>query len=273
MAAVTYEAFVGTVAERAELPGEDAQRAACATLTTLAERLTTGEVEDLAERLPEGLRPCLDDAATHEAFHADEFLRRVAERAHLDDSAARRATEALFTALARAVGPEELDDVRSELPKDFDPLLDEALRDTPDHLLEVDRGQPGLPLDAFLDRVAERAGVGGDRDRARRAAEAVLEVLAIRITGGQVEDVAPRLPVELRPALARGLTAAGRAARPLSATEFVEQVQRREDVTKGEATQHIRAVMQTVREAIGEDEYADLVAQLPGEYRTLLRPR
>jgi uncharacterized protein (DUF2267 family) len=273
MATVTYEDFVGTVAERAELPGEDARRAACATLTTLAERLSTGEVADLAERLPDGLRPCLDEAASHEAFHADEFLRRVGRRAELDDAAARRAAQALFIALGRSVGAEELQDVRSELPKDFDPLLDEALRETPDHILGVGTGEPAISLDAFLDRVAQLADLGGDRERARRAAEAVLEVLAIRVTGGQVEDLAPRLPPELRDALARGLTAAGRAARPISATEFVEQVQRREDDSKGEATQHIRAVMQALREAIGEDEYRDTVAQLPDEYRTLLRPR
>jgi uncharacterized protein (DUF2267 family) len=272
MATVTYEDFVETVAERAELPGADAQRAACATLATLAERLSTGEVEDLAEHLPVELRACLDEAAAHEAFPVDEFLRRVAQRADLDDATARRAARALFIALGRAVGPEELHDVRSELPKDFDPLLDQALREVPDFVLGDIEGEPAVTLDAFLDRVAQLGGLGGDHELALRAAEAVLEVLAIRITGGQVEDLAPRLPPELRPALARGLAAAGRAARPLSATEFVEQVQRREDVTKGEATQHIRAVMQTLREAVGEDEYRDTVAQLPDEYRTLLRP-
>src|SRR4051794_30783528 len=72
-----YDGFISTVAERADAPPEEAERAACATLQTLAERLTAGETEDIAERLPAQLRSCLDGAGPFEAFHADEFLRRV----------------------------------------------------------------------------------------------------------------------------------------------------------------------------------------------------
>lgn len=81
---VDFEDFIGTVSERAHASAEEAERAACATLQTLAERLTAGETEDVAERLPAELRACLDAAGAYEAFHADEFLRRVGERAGLD---------------------------------------------------------------------------------------------------------------------------------------------------------------------------------------------
>jgi uncharacterized protein (DUF2267 family) len=72
--------------------------------------------------------------------------------------------------------------------------------------------ETGITLDQFLDRISERTGL--DRDAALRAAEAALEVLAIRITAGQAEDIAAGLPPELRPALERGIAARGRAAVP-----------------------------------------------------------
>src|SRR4051794_33585242 len=124
-----YDDFIGTVAERADAPPQEAERAACATLQTLAERLTTGETEDIAERLPAQLRSCLDGAGPFEAFHVDEFLRRVAERARLDRPRAERDARAVFVALWHTVGPHEFDDLRAELPHDFDPLLYDALHE------------------------------------------------------------------------------------------------------------------------------------------------
>jgi uncharacterized protein (DUF2267 family) len=263
---VDYEGFIGTVSERAHASAEEAERAACATLQTLAERLTAGETEDVAERLPAELRTCLDGAGAYEAIHADEFLRRVAERAGLDRSHAERDARAVFVALSRAVGPDEFDDLRSELPRDFEPLLDDALREPAP---PPPAGTAAtVPVDELVGRVAERAGL--DRERARRAAEAVLEVLAYRITAGQVEDLELRLPPELQPALERG-KAQRRPARPLSLDTFLALIADREGVDRGQAAEHARAVLAVLREAIGEAEFDDTTAQLPGEYQVLLR--
>jgi uncharacterized protein (DUF2267 family) len=116
--------------------------------------------------------------------------------------------------------------------------------------------------------VAERTGL--DPDRAWRAAEAVLEVLAYRITAGEVEDLERRLPAELQPALERG-KAQRLPARPLSLDTFLALIARREGVDRGRAAEHTRAVLGVLREAIGEDEFHDTTSQLPGEYRVLLR--
>src|SRR3954471_21454157 len=106
-----YRDFIRTVSERADASPEDADRAARATLRTLAERLTAGETEDIVERLPAELRACLEGVDGFEPFHADEFLRRVAERAVLDRSQAERAARAVFVALWRALGPDEFGDL------------------------------------------------------------------------------------------------------------------------------------------------------------------
>lgn len=102
--------------------------AARAALQTLAERLTLGETDDIAE--PAGAAAVVPLPLEQDLrFHVDEFLRRVA--AHVDEPAARRDAGAVLAALLRAVGPEEFHDMASELPSDFDPLLDEALRNAP----------------------------------------------------------------------------------------------------------------------------------------------
>jgi uncharacterized protein (DUF2267 family) len=263
---VDYDGFISTVSERAHAPTEEAERAACATLQTLAERLTAGETEDVAELLPAQLRACLDAPGAFEPFHADEFLRRIAERAGLDRSHAERDARAVFVALWRAVGPDEFADLRAELPTDFEPLLDDALHEPPP---PPPAGTAAtMSIDEFIGRVAERTGL--DRRRAQRAAEAVLEALAYRITAGQVEDLERRLPAELQSALERG-KAERRPARPLSLDTFLALIADRGGVDRGQAAEHARAVLAVLREAVGEDEFHDTTEQLPGEYQVLLR--
>jgi uncharacterized protein (DUF2267 family) len=48
-----------------------------------------------------------------------EFLRRMAHRANVGEQA-ERAVRGVFAALFSAVGPDEFDDMRAQLPEDFD---------------------------------------------------------------------------------------------------------------------------------------------------------
>jgi uncharacterized protein (DUF2267 family) len=159
--------------------------------------------------------------------------------------------------------------MRSQLPGEFVPLLDAAMLQAPARPREEEPPVRGwLSLDGFLDRVAERAGL--DRDRAWRATVAVLEVLAMRVTAGQIQDLRPFLPYELRPALDLGLTRSGGRALPLPLDTFVDEITRREDVSREDAAGHARAVLSVLHEAVGDKEFGDTVAQLPREYRTLV---
>jgi uncharacterized protein (DUF2267 family) len=129
--------------------------------------------------------------------------------------------------------------------------------------------QTAITLDQFLDRVSQRTGL--DREAALRAAEAVLEVLAIRITAGQAEDIAALLPPELRRALEHGIAARGADAVPLSDDTFVVEVAGREPTSRAKAAEHIRAVFNALRETLPQKEWSDTIAQLPDEYRPLMR--
>lgn len=251
-----YGEFIRTVQDAADLDREPAEQAAHVVLQTLAERLSGGEVRDLAEQLPPELAAWLATDGRAEPFDLDEFLRRVAEREQVDLKAAERHTRAVFLALGRTVSAEEIRDMASELPKSFVPLLPRGER------IEV------MPADMLLDRVAERAGLGPDA--ALRATNAVLETLAERVSGGEVEDLIAQLPPELHEPLRRGDALSDGVARKMALEQFVRHVAEREGVAPVEAREHTRAVLATLREAVTPKEWLDMTSQLPDEYRGVL---
>ena len=247
-----YERFITIVEQKAKLSRDEAEAATRATLQTLAERISAGQARDLAAQIPPELAPWLATIGGAEPFDVDEFLRRVAEREGSDISRAERDARALFAALGRCV--RRRDELASELPSDFGPLLDE-LQWRFDHV---------VPAEVFLDKVADRAGL--DRDGARRAVDAVLETLAERIAGGEVDDLIAQLPAVLHEPLKRGNALSNGAARPMSLDEFVLRIAEREGVVPGGALAHARAVFATLREALPEKEFLDITAQLPRDY-------
>jgi uncharacterized protein (DUF2267 family) len=259
-----HERFVTTIQQRAGISWEEAERAARATLETLAERISWGEARDLAADLPSDVREWLTGASNKaEPFGPEEFVRRVAEREGTDTDTAEEHIRAVLTALARLERNDEIADMLAELPKSYRPLLGDAL---------ARRRDPGaaevLPYDELIDRVEGRAGL--DRWGAERAVEAVLETLAERIAGGEVDDIAEYLPAQLRDALERGKANSGGKARRISLDEFVAHISDREGVTWEDALDHASAVFRTLREALPEKEWSDMWEQLPRAYSEAL---
>jgi uncharacterized protein (DUF2267 family) len=164
----------------------------------------------------------------------------------------------VFVALGVAVAPGELRDMAAQLPKDFEPLLRAA---------GVGRRRATRePYDLTL-RVAELAGI--EREQARKATEAVLETLAVRISAGEVEDLRKEIPRNLHHALDRGLRER-RDAVPMNLDEFLDHIAEREGINRDDALDHTRAVFAALREMITSKEFRDMAAQLPNEYAPLL---
>jgi uncharacterized protein (DUF2267 family) len=265
--ALDYATFIAAVQEEANLPYEAAERATRATLQTLGERLSEGQARDIAEQLPTPLRPVIVDGRDPEPFDVGEFVRRVAERENVSKALAREHARAVFAALGKAVSHKEIEDTRAQLPASFADFIAaaeqaRALGDTPAELCSAD------DID---NAVAERAGI--DRPRARRATRAVLEALANRIAGGEVDDIAAMLPSELQEPLARGKAKSKGVTKPLSLEEFVREIADLEGVDEDTAVRHARAVFATLRALVGAKEYGDMYAQLPDDYAVLLGPR
>jgi uncharacterized protein (DUF2267 family) len=244
------ERFTELVASLAGTDRDGAERAAAVVLTTLAEHLNRGEAADVLVRLPPELQPYLHTPGSPERFGVAEFVRRVAEREGVDPAAAERHAAAVFTVLRQAIGDVEFADATAQLPREYGPLLE---------------GRSALdPADAFVARVADRAGVSVEE--ARRLTEAVLETLAARIAPGDADDLAARLPVALHEPLRRG------AASPdhrMGVADFASRVAERAGLDLERAVREMPAVFAVLRADVGEEFY-DVTVQLPEEYRPLL---
>jgi uncharacterized protein (DUF2267 family) len=270
--AADYAGFIATVEREAGVPHEQAERAVTATLQTLGERLSGGEARDVAEHLPPELQDLVDQHADGgpRALSAREFVGRVQSRERVPVHQAREHVRAVFAALREAVPPAEIADLASELPRELEMLL---FDDPP--LGELDDGVAGSPpssAEDFVARVARRTAL--DDEGARRATDAVLELLAFRLAAGETDDLAERLPAELRAPLERG-----KAEKPspsahwLPLKQFLIAVAEREGVERSEARLHVRAVFETLAEAVGEEELEDVASQLPAEFRSLMPRR
>jgi uncharacterized protein (DUF2267 family) len=255
-----YERFITMIEQRTGITWEQAERAAGAALQSLGERLSCEQARELAGDLPDELRTwLLSPGRDADRFDAHEFVRRVAERERVDPETAARHARAALIALARLVSGDEIAGLATALPADYEPLVGEALRRRRDPAAP----EP-MPLEDFLGSAASRATL--DRSAAERAVEAVLETLAERIAGGQVDDLAGVLPEGLRPALERGRARSGGRPQRLTLPDFVARIAEREGTAPDEAGSHARAVFATLREALPPKELCDLLAQLPRDY-------
>jgi uncharacterized protein (DUF2267 family) len=256
-----YERFISAIEQQLGMPWTGAERTARATLETLAERLDASQAHQLADDLPQQLARWLLDGGPHgQRFDVAEFGRRVAQREGVAEPTAAEHARAVFVALARLVRKDELKQLADALPRDFRLLLGEALRRPRDpSAAEL------MSIEEFTRRVADRAG--SDAAGAVRAIDAVLETLAERLAAGEVEDMIEVLPPELRAPLQRGIERGGRKAIAVSVDEFVERVADREGLSTEQALDHVRAVFSTLRDALPDKEWSDLLSELPRRYQ------
>lgn len=247
-----YDRFLHAVQRDAGIDRRQAELATQATLETLGERIARGEARDLAARLPPELAPWVATDTEAQSFDVNEFVRRVARRENVDEQSAFVHARAVLIALWQAVGSDEMSDVEAELSMDYDPLLPRGRRREVVH------------ADAFYERVARRERV--EPVQGRRATEAVLETLAERISGGEVEDLISHLPPELHVPLKRGIEHTGNHPTKMSLDEFVDRVADRAGVDHDLARDYTRGVLATLREFVGDKEFFDVTSQLPREY-------
>ncbi len=120
-----FHDFIGHVQNRAKLPSEEAAlKLTRVTLETLSERLSGKEPKHLASQLPEEIGRFLNTAGKGERFSSDDFLKRVSEREGADLPIAVYHVRAVFDVLKDAVAAGELNDVKSQLPDDYQRLFE-----------------------------------------------------------------------------------------------------------------------------------------------------
>jgi uncharacterized protein (DUF2267 family) len=116
--------FIAEVRNLAELGNnEEAEGATHATLETLKERLAGNEPSNLAAQLPPEIAPYVEGEGGRESFSVGEFYERVAQKEGVGHDEAIRHARAVATVLQTAVTGGEIDDIRSQLGKDYEELF------------------------------------------------------------------------------------------------------------------------------------------------------
>lgn len=126
-------------------------------------------------------------------------------------------------------------------------------------------GYEDSAMDEFLARV-QQLGDLTTREEAERATRGTLSALAESISGGQMGDLSPGLPMPLRPQIeqARG------QARSFNKGEFLDRVTGDVDtVDIDKAETQARAVLRTMYEWAPEGEVDDTLEQLPPQLAQL----
>jgi uncharacterized protein (DUF2267 family) len=246
------ETFLTQVGRRAQLDRESAERATQATLETIGERLSKGQARDIVEQLPVEFAAWILTDRT-ESFDVDELVIRIAKREGTDFDTAERHARVVFSVLREAITPDEVDDLVADLPEDMRPIV-------------CNLAVPSI--DELVDHVAKLAEL--DRDGARRALAAVLQTLAERLPRGEVDDLITRLPIHVHGELKLGIAHADDRTIRMPAEELVRRVAGREGVGLRDGTRDVRVVLQVLRDAIGVEEFSDIVVGLPRDYDPLL---
>jgi uncharacterized protein (DUF2267 family) len=233
-------------------------------LTTLFERISGGQADDLVQRLkpPDGFVPSTLTLRTRPADHSglDEFLHRLSEREHVPEDVSRAHATTVLNALRIVVPPKEYADTVDQLPAEFEQLLSAPWR----------RYHPLMTIQNLLQLIADRGGLAAEE--ATRVTEGILEALAERLPDKEVDALVERLPDDLHAALQRG-RARRTAPRQLDLDDFLELLGERLGTDPQQAREHAGAVLQVLAEALDDQMLADLLVQLPDDYAELFLRR
>jgi uncharacterized protein (DUF2267 family) len=124
---MNFDDFTGKVQHKAKLASTDeALKAIRATLETLAERTAGDEAKNLAAQLPEEIGRYLKGHQIVERFSVQDFFNRVTEKEGVDKPVAVYHARAVIDVLQEAVSEGEIDNLRSQLPDEWDPLFEQG---------------------------------------------------------------------------------------------------------------------------------------------------
>lgn len=116
-----HDTFIGEVQQRSDLASRgEADSATRAVLSTLGQRITEDEAEDIAAQLPMEIGRYLTDDVEHaQQFDFEEFAERVAEKAEAADveDDPRGTAQAVVSVAVEAIDGGELRDIVSQLPQ------------------------------------------------------------------------------------------------------------------------------------------------------------
>ncbi|MEV5399576.1 DUF2267 domain-containing protein [Streptomyces cellulosae] len=121
-----------------------------------------------------------------------------------------------------------------------------------------------MDYNTFIDTIHRRAPV--PPEKAERLTRATLETLAERLTRGEAEDLASELPKPLQ----EPLVSPTPQAESFGLEEFINRVSSRADVSPHVAREGVRAELNTLRDAVSDGEFRQVMSQLPRDFEALV---
>jgi uncharacterized protein (DUF2267 family) len=120
-------------------------------------------------------------------MHYSDFIQQVSKETRLSQQEAERMTEIVLATLGERISAKERMDVASQLPKEMKSFL--FLHLPPHNFHEgVDR----FPAEDFYHRVDARGHLGFAA--AKKISKAVLQVLKMAVSSGEIQDLLEELP-------------------------------------------------------------------------------
>lgn len=114
--------------------------------------------------------------------------------------------------------------------------------------------------------IAHRTGLS--REESADITRAVLEGLATQLSEGEARHLAADLPEPLSEQF-RAPKRRKKEAHPIAAADFIRQLSTRTGLKAEDVRAGAGAVLDTMRETLGEEDYRHLLGQLPAEYANL----
>jgi uncharacterized protein (DUF2267 family) len=180
------EEFIRRTAKRMGTDEETAQRYAAVVLDALRRAISAKAYHDLTSLLPHDFAELLPAGPWVEFMPADEFIRRVSVRADVDEEEAARTTEVVLELLGERIASGQVDDLIEHLDAPLRPPLRRGKQRN-----ATGRARP-MPLDEFLEAIAERLGV--DFVEARGRGRAVFPTLREAVGDKEFTDTTSELP-------------------------------------------------------------------------------
>lgn len=177
------EEFLADVADREDVPMDEARERARAVLGTATDAASAEAVEPVTDQLPDEFARVLEPG---EQATREEFLGTVRENSDedLSDEAAADAATATLRTLGERLSKGEATDLATYLPPAFGDALVAGAPQEP----------ASFPAEEFLDRVADHLDV--DQETAEERATAVLDAVATTAGNTEVDAAMSQLPQE-----------------------------------------------------------------------------
>lgn len=115
-----YREMIKKVQQYSGFSDSESENALVTFIKMLAERLTPDERMDFASQLPAELQDTvvsIDEA--NDSMSMEDMLETIAEEQNIDEDHAKKQIMAAWQTLKDAISKGEIDDIRSQLPKDM----------------------------------------------------------------------------------------------------------------------------------------------------------